>query len=101
VNNSNEEPSELVDDNDTFMLGLGARLRVRPTVYVVVEVTPRVSGHAPGKTLTSFAIEKRAGGHMFQLNVGNGNASTPGQIARGATDYDNWYLGFNLSRKFY
>jgi Membrane bound beta barrel domain (DUF5777) len=101
VNNSNAQPSELVDDNDTFMLGIGARLRFRPTVYVVFEMTPRVSGNAPGSTLTSFAIEKRAGGHVFQLNVGNGNATTPGQIARGATDYDNWYLGFNLSRKFY
>ncbi len=77
VNNSNAQPSELVDDNDTFMLGIGARFRFRPTVYVVVEMTPRVSGNAPGSTLTSFAIEKRAGGHMFQLNVGNGNATTP------------------------
>lgn len=101
VNNSNALPGELVDDNDTVMVGLGTRIRVRPTVYVVAEVTPRVSGFKPGSHQTNFGIEKRAGGHMFQLNIGNGDASTPGQIARGAFSNDNWYLGFNLSRKFY
>ena len=44
-----------------------------------------LSGYKPGSTQTSFAIEKRAGGHAFQLNFGNGNATTPGQIARAAT----------------
>ena len=37
VNNSNLLPSELVDDNDTFMVGLGARIRIRPTVNLVGE----------------------------------------------------------------
>jgi hypothetical protein len=37
VNNSNLLPSELVDHNDTIMVGVGARIRVRPTVYVVGE----------------------------------------------------------------
>src|SRR6187200_1898879 len=31
VNNSNPDPSELSDDQDTFMVGIGGRLRVRPT----------------------------------------------------------------------
>ena len=42
VNNSNPLPSELTDDNDTFTLGIGARLRIRPTVYLVGEFIPRV-----------------------------------------------------------
>src|SRR5689334_4604882 len=41
VNNTNLLPSELVDHNDTIMVGIGARLRVRPTVYVVGEYIPR------------------------------------------------------------
>jgi hypothetical protein len=101
VNNANPLPGEVVDHNDTFMIGLGARLRVRPTVYLVAEITPRVSGFDPGSHQMNFGIEKRAGGHMFQLNVGNGDASTPGQIARGAFSSDHWYLGFNLTRKFF
>ncbi len=101
VNNTNALPKAVVDDNDTFLVGLGARLRIRPTVYVVAEVSPRVGGFSPGSHQASFGIEKRAGGHMFQLNVGNGDGSTPAQIARGAFNDDSWYLGFNLSRKFY
>jgi hypothetical protein len=100
VNNSNSLPSELTDDNDTFMVGLGARIRVRPTVYIVGEFIPRV-GFEPGAHHGSFGIEKRAGGHVFQLNFSNGPANTKGQLARGGTASDDWYLGFQISRKFF
>ena len=100
VSNSNPQPSELVDDNDTFMVGLGARLRVRPTVYVVGEFIPR-SGYQPGSNHGTFGVEKRAGGHIFQLNFSNGFGTTMGQLARGGTGSDDWYIGFNISRKFF
>ena len=87
-------------DRDTTYLGVGGRLRFRPTVYVVAEVSPRLAGYAPGKAQYGFAIEKRAGGHVFQLNVTNGTGTTFAQIARGGQP-DNLGLGFNLSRKFY
>lgn len=101
VNNTNSLPSELVDDNDTLIIGLGARVRIRPTVYVVGEVVPRVSGFDPGVHHGSFAIEKRAGGHVFQLNFSNSFGTTMGHIARGGFTNDDWYLGFNISRKFF
>jgi hypothetical protein len=101
VNNSNPEPSELVDDNNTVLIGLAARVRVRPTVYLVGEVAPRLSGFDPGVSHGTFGIEKRAGGHTFQLNFSNGFATTMGQLARGGFTYDDWYLGFNISRKFF
>ena len=100
VNNSNPDPAELVDDNDTFMVGIGARIRIRPTVYAVGEFIPRV-GYTPDVHHASFGIEKRAGGHVFQLNFSNGRGNTPGQLARGGTDAEDWYLGFNISRKFF
>jgi hypothetical protein len=100
VNNSNPLPDALVDDNDTFIAAIGARLRVRPTVYVVAEFLPRV-GFDPGVNHGTFGIEKRAGGHSFQLNFSNGFGTTMGQLARGGTASDDWYLGFNISRKFY
>jgi hypothetical protein len=100
VNNSNPLPSALADDNDTFMVGVGARLRVRPTVYLVGEVIPRV-GNTPGVSHGTFGIEKQKGGHVFQLNFSNGFGTTMGQIARGGTGSDDWYLGFNISRKFF
>jgi uncharacterized beta barrel domain-containing protein DUF5777 len=100
VNNSNQLPSELTDDNDTFAIGLGARVRIRPTVYLVGEILPRM-GYDPGVNHASFAIEKRAGGHVFQLNFSNGFGTTMGQLARGGTSNDDWYMGFNISRKFF
>lgn len=101
VNNTNTLPGELVDDNDTINLGLGARIRILPTVYLIGEVTPRLTGFNPNKNQATFGVEKRAGGHMFQLNVSNGFATMPATLARGAFSTDNWYLGFNLARKFY
>jgi hypothetical protein len=87
-------------DTDTFVAGIGLRLRVRPTVYVVGEMLPR-AGYKPGVNQMSVALEKRAGGHSFQMNFSNGFAITPGQMTRGGTSNNDWYLGFNISRKFF
>ena len=100
VNNTNSLPSELVDDNSTFIIGFGARIRIRPTVDVVAEAAPRF-GFGPDVAHMSFAIEKRAGGHSFQLNFSNGFGTTLAQVARGGISNDNWYFGFNISRKFF
>ncbi len=101
VNNSNPLPSELADDNDSVLIGVGTRLRIRPTVYLVGEIIPRVTGFDPGVNQAAFGIEKRAGGHVFQLNFSNSLGTTMGQIARGGTSNDDWFLGFNISRKFF
>ena len=101
VNNSALVPSELVDDNDTVLLGLGTRLRIRRNTFVTLEGTPRLTGYAPGATLVAVGIEQRAGGHVFQLTFSNGLGTTLAQVARGGTAKDDWYIGFNLSRKFY
>ena len=100
VNNTNQLPKALTDHNDTFLIGVGARVRIRPTVYVVGEVAPR-TGYKPAVNHGSFAIEKRAGGHTFQLNFSNAFGTTMGQISRGGPGDDQWFMGFNISRKFY
>jgi hypothetical protein len=87
-------------DRDTFFVGIGGRVRVSSTVYVVGEVAPRAGGYSPDKPAYGFAIEKRAGGHLFQLNFNNGQGTTFGQLARGGFP-DSLYLGFNLARKFF
>lgn len=101
VNNSNLLPSELADHNSTFMIGVGGRVRVRPTVYVLAEAVPRVSGYKPERTAMSFAVEKRVGGHSFQLNFSNAIGTTMGQIAQGGPESREWFLGFNITRKFF
>ncbi len=101
VNNSAPDPSELVDHNDTALVAVGTRLRLHKNTYVTLEASPRVWGYEPGVTLVSFGLEQRAGGHLFQLNFSNGLGTTLAQVARGGTGKSDWYIGFNLSRKFY
>ena len=101
VANTNPLPSELTDENHTFQVGLGSRLRLTPSVYLVGEFVPRAAGYTPGGNYGSFGIEKRAGGHLFQLNVSNGLGTTVGQLARGSTGRGDWFIGFNLTRKFF
>jgi hypothetical protein len=100
INNTNPFSSDFVEDNDTFMFGFGGRLRVLPSTYVLVESAPRI-GYTPDRPYVSFAIEQRAGGHSFQVNFSNGFGTTLSQIAAGGFDYDTWFLGFNISRKFF
>jgi hypothetical protein len=97
---ANSNPDD-VGDNSTFMLGLGGRLRVRPSWYLVAEVTPRLAGYDPGANQISVGIEGRSGGHLFQINFSNGFGTTLGQLAEGTLNYDDWYIGFNISRKFF
>ena len=49
ISNTNFFPSDLDDGDNTFIVGFGTRLRVRPTVYVVFEAAPRF-GYDPGAT---------------------------------------------------
>lgn len=88
-------------DDYTALAGLGARLRASRNTFLFLEASPRLSGFAPGVTLVSFGVERRAGGHLFQINFSNGFGTTLAQVARGGTAYDDWYIGFNLSRKFF
>lgn len=101
VSNTNPQPSELVEDNSTFLLGIGGRVHVFDHLYGVVEFVPRLAGYEPGDHQVSFGVEGQVGGHMFQLNFSNGLGTTMAQVARGAPDTDDWYIGFNLSRKFW
>jgi hypothetical protein len=95
------EEDEHSRHDHTMFVGLGARVRFRPTAYVVGEYSPRLAGHDPGRAVWGAAIEKttRDGKHTFQLNFTNAFGTTPGQISRGGSDHDV-YLGFNLTRKF-
>ena len=49
----------------------------------------------------SLGIEKRLRGHVFQLNLSNGLGTTMAEMARGASSDNDWFLGFNISRKFF
>lgn len=100
VGNTNSFDLVAGEDNDAFLVGLGGRVRIRPKLYIVAEGAPRF-GYDPGIAHASFGVEMRAGGHSFQINFSNGFGTTMAQLARGGFDWDTWYLGFNISRKFF
>jgi uncharacterized beta barrel domain-containing protein DUF5777 len=85
---------------DTGFVGIGTRLRIRPTVYIAGEVSPRIGGFEPGDANYAFAIEKRVGAHVFSLTFANSAATTFAQLARGGIP-ENLQFGFNLARKFF
>ena len=88
-------------DDTAFMVGLGARLRLGRSTYVVGEFVPRLSGPDVGDDHLSFALERRKGGHSFQINFSNSFATTLGQVARSYGSSGEWHIGFNITRKFY
>ena len=71
----------------------------RPSIWSG-EIVPRF-GYEPGVDQYSFGIERRAGGHSFQLNFGNGFGTTMSQLAVGGITNDDLFIGFNISRKFF
>jgi hypothetical protein len=87
--------------HDTFLLGLGGSLRVRESLYVIGEVSPRPAGYVIGDAEYGFGISKRVGGHVFDLTFTNTTQGTTfAQMARGGFP-NSLFLGFNLSRKFF
>jgi hypothetical protein len=109
VGNVHLGPERSGVDEHSILLGLGARLGLGRGVYLVGEANPRLSGfeavRADGLTSAaqmSFAIEKQLGGHAFQINFSNAIGTTPAQVARAQDgQVQGWFIGFNLSRKFY
>jgi hypothetical protein len=85
---------------NTFFMGIGGRVAILPTTYIVAEVTPRLGGYAPGDAEYAFALEKRVGGHVFSLVFANTFGTSYGQLAAGGFPH-SLYMGFNLARKFF
>ncbi len=107
VGHTRTDASAAGSDENTFVLGVGARLRVGASASLVAEVHPRLAGYkgdlgsGDPDSLAVFGLEGRVGGHSFQLNFGNALGTTPAQVARGAQGLNGWFIGFNLTRKFY
>ena len=114
----NATPEIPSSDRNTFVLGMGARFLVfrSRSTYAVAEFAPRLVGYDGGASLILIGIEKRIGGHSFQINLSNGFGTTLTQVGHGgplildavppgSTDPPgrsrHWHLGFNLTRKFF
>lgn len=99
----NATPEIPASDRKTFVLGIGARFLIfkSRSAYVVAEFAPRIAGYDGGKSLFLVGLEKRMGGHMFQLNLSNGFGTTLSQVGHGGPSQRHLHLGFNITRKFY
>ena len=93
------EVDEHAHHDETLFVGVGARVRFRPTAYVALEYTPRVYGYDPNENVWAVSIEKYTRGHTLSISFTNSFGTTPGQLARGGNS-DQTYLGFNITRKF-
>lgn len=85
--------------HDTWLAGLGGRLRFSQTGNITGEYTPRLHGYDPNAAEWGVGVEKRTHGHTLQLNLTNSFGTTFGQLARGGTP-NEIFLGFNITRRF-
>jgi hypothetical protein len=83
----------------TASVGLGARWRLGGShVYVVAEAAPK-SPARPTASITSVSLNG-ARAAIYSIHGGQCARHDLSQVVNGANRGD-WYVGFNLSRKFY
>lgn len=92
------------DENNTWALGIGARLKLSKRTAFVVDYHPILAGREPGtKDPLSVGFDIETGGHVFQLHFSNSTGMNEKAFLTGTTD-DFWKgdirFGFNLSRVF-
>ena len=92
------------DENNTWALGIGARLKLSKRTAFVVDYHPILSGREPGtKDPLSMGFDIETGGHVFQLHFSNSTGMNEKAFLTGTTS-DFWKgdirFGFNLSRVF-
>jgi len=92
------------DDNNTWALGIGGRLKLSKRTAFVVDYHPILAGREPGTTdPISAGFDIETGGHVFQLHFSNAAGMNEKAFVTGTTDKffkGDIRFGFNLSRVF-
>ncbi|SDD92941.1 DUF5777 family beta-barrel protein [Niabella drilacis] len=96
---------DLADNNDTYALGIGGRLKLSKRVAFVADYHYVISGLNKDiyKNPLSLGFDIETGGHVFQLHFSNATGMNEKAFITNTTD--NWgsgeiRFGFNLSRVF-
>jgi hypothetical protein len=94
-----------IENNDTFVLGVGGRLKVSRSVAITSEYYHRfnVLDANPYYDVVGVGVDIETGGHVFQIVLTNTRGlterafltETTGQISNGDV-----HLGFNITRTF-
>lgn len=92
------------DENNTWALGVGGRMKLTKRTAFVVDYTPVLSGRQPGtKDPLAVGFDIETGGHVFQLHFTNATGMNEKAFLTSTTS-DFWKgeirFGFNLSRVF-
>jgi len=91
------------DPGGTLSLGFGARYMVFEDFSVISEWTPVLSGYKDRENGWGLGLEKKIGGHVFQVFVTNTFGMTTSQVLPGGDlrfgDFD-FRIGFNIFRIF-
>jgi hypothetical protein len=94
-----------IENNNTFALGVGGRLKVSRSIALTSEYYYRVNTPAndPYYNSLGFGIDIETGGHVFQLVMTNTRGLTERAFLTETTgDFfkGNIHLGFNVTRTF-
>jgi hypothetical protein len=92
------------DENNTWALGVGGRMKLTKRTAFVVDYTPILSGRQAGtKDPLAVGFDIETGGHVFQLHFTNATGMNEKAFLTSTTS-DFWKgeirFGFNLSRVF-
>jgi hypothetical protein len=93
-----ETPSE-----DTLSLGIGAKYMFPNDFSIIAEWVPVLSGYMAESSGWGLGIEKKIGGHVFQVFVTNSIGMTSAQFVPGGNlklDDGDFRIGFNIFRLF-
>lgn len=93
-----ETPSE-----GTLSLGLGARYMFLNDFSLIAEWMPILSGYKAASSGWGFGLEKKIGGHVFQVFVTNSIGMTSSQFLPGGNlklQDGDFRIGFNIFRLF-
>jgi hypothetical protein len=91
------------DSEGTFALGIGGRFMVIDDLSLIAEWVPPLAGYTDEYSGWGFGVEKKIGGHVFQLFVTDSIGIIASQYLPGGDlrlgDGD-FRLGFNIFRSF-
>jgi hypothetical protein len=83
----------------TFALGTGGRWMIFNDFSIIWEWVPVLAGYRANSNGWGLGIEKKIGGHVFQVFILNSIGLTSDQFIPGGEDRD-LRIGFNIFRKF-
>lgn len=92
-----------LDPEGTFSVGLGSRYMIAEDLSLILEWTPVIAGYKDVQNGWGLGVEKKIGGHVFQVFVTNSFGLTASQFIPGGDlrlgDLD-FRFGFNIFRTF-